>query len=224
MAEGTESADKDALLQSDQKPAEGNEGEKDSGDLHPRIQQLTKKMADLESTKDAEIAELREQLEEVKNAKKDSDQTEEQFTADQDAALDKIAKGLKRKGVLVTQEDLAEERRSRQYERLSEKHNGSDGYPKFVPVEVQAFAKRRGIGDLEDAYFIMNRTAISQVDARKLSKTPDAPDSEKPTGKTDKEAPGAKQVTPEDIANMTDEEYEQHRESLLRSMKPKPSL
>ena len=54
MAEVNEPETKDAPLQSEEQQT--TEEGKDTNDLHPRIQQLTKKMYELEESKDTEIS------------------------------------------------------------------------------------------------------------------------------------------------------------------------
>lgn len=225
MAEGTESAENDAHLQSNEQQTEKPEVKVDPSDQltpeHPRFKEvvaenheLKGKLGELET----KMTELQEQI----TARQDKT-GDEDLTDDEEKALDRIAAGLARKGKIVTPEELRRERQAMQYEKLSERYDGSDGNPKFNAADVQAFAKKKGINDLEDAYFLLNRTAISQVEARKLSKTPDAPTTEKATGKTDKEAP-KDALTSDDIANMSDEEYEQNRARILGAVKPKRVL
>lgn len=227
MAEESVQSTKDALLQSEEQQTkeEVKEEKKDPSDNltpdHPRFKEV---IAD-NHEKQKQIDALQTQLDEV-NKKIDARQDktgDEDLTEEEEAWLDRIGKGLKRKGIIVTQDDLRQERQATQYEKLSEKHDGSDGFPKFIPVEVQAFAKKRGISDLEDAWYIMNRTAIDQVNARKIAKTPEEIQSEKADGKEEKQTP-KNTLTPEAIANMSDEEYEAQRASILGALKPKPSL
>lgn len=113
---------------------------------HPRFQQVNQQKKEaleaLERERE-EKAELQRQLEELKaNSQNNS---EDDFASDEERiAADAIErKILKRKGY-VTKEDLAEirrvENRASEYRRLSEKYNGSNGLPRFVPEDVQLFA------------------------------------------------------------------------------------
>lgn len=192
---------------------------------HPRFKEVIAKNHELEET----IKSLNEKMEALQAdiTDRQSSSNSDELTVDEEAALERIAAGLARKGKIVTPDQLSSERRAYQYERLSERHNGSDGYPKFVPTDVETFARKNGLqtANLEDVYYIMNRTAIAQVDARKMSNSLTAPASEKPTPAEDtKPASDQKILTAEDIAKMTDDEYEQYRDSIHRSFKANKNL
>lgn len=206
---------KDALSQSDQ--TEEKEPSDQLTPEHPRFKQVIEKLHERDETIDT----LRKELDEVKQRiETRQDKTgDNELTDDERQALNKIKLNLKDE--YVRKEDLEEERRinkmSMQFERLTDRFDGKNGYPKFVAADVAAFAAKRGHNDMEAAYRDMHFDAIVGVEAKKLQQKPTAPVSEKPTGSTHS-APET-DLTAEQIANMSDEDYEKHRSKILSAVK-----
>jgi len=188
---------------------------------HPRFKEVIQKNHELAAT----IEDLKGQLEEVKNgiAARQNESGDDDITPEEQAAIDKIAKGLIKRGYVATPEDLSSDRKARDYERLSNKYDGKGEYPKFEPVAVEVFAKQRGITNLEDAYFSVHKAAIIQIEAKKQAKIVEVPDSERPGKSSMPQSAEGKPLTPEDIENMSNEDYEANRTAILASLKPKAS-
>lgn len=216
----------DALLQPDQKEGVEKEQTKDPSDNltpeHPRFKEVIEKL----HRKDDEVESLKAELEELKQSvsTRQTEDGTDTLLPDERAAMEKIREQLRRSGEFVTKEELDNERRTTQMAsemaRLSKEFDGTNGYPKFDRQEVLAYAKSKGFGNnLEDAYYSLHRPAIIQVEAKKIGRV-DVPDSERPTA-SDKKSPGALEVTSQDIANMSDAEYERNRAKILSSIKGK---
>jgi hypothetical protein len=209
-----------ARLQSEQEndpSLENNEG--DSNDPsekltpdHPRFKDVIKERnAEREKREAAERErdELRKQIEERQEATGDDDLTEEE-----QRAVDKLDKVFRKRGY-VTQSVM---NRESTLTKLSQDHNGQDGLPKFVAIDVIEYAKKNGFGEnYEAAYKTMHHDAIVQTEARKYAGSRGVPMSEQPAG-GDRQAPV--QFTPEEIASMSPDEYEKHRASFLSFIKP----
>jgi len=102
---------------------------------------------------------------------------------------------------------------------LSQKYSGKDGYPKFDSEEVNAYAKKNGFGNnYEAAYNDLHRDAIIRVEAKKLNQDPKVPTSESPASQGERSIT-QEGLTPEQVANMSDEEYEKNREKILQGLK-----
>lgn len=186
---------------------------------HPRFKDVLNRAKQAESrveTLEVQLAELNEKIE----ARQDRTGDDELTTAERES-LEIIEKQLSKRGY-VKQDDLRVQKNAESLRGLSGKYNGKNGLPAFDSAEVVAFAKRNGFGDnYESAYKEMHFDAIVEHEAKALSKALKAPSIEKPTGSA--ETPGKKRFTTQDIANMSDQEYEQYRENLLQSIKPQKS-
>lgn len=181
-------------------------------DVLTRAKTAEEKAANLE----LQIAELREKIETRQERTGD-----DELTPEEQASMDKIKRQLTKEG-FVTNSDLRVTQNADNLRRLGDKYNGKNGLPAFDSAEIVAYAKRNGFGDnYEAAYKEMHFDAIVEKEARDRSKAPNAPSIEKPTGSA--ETPGKKRFTQKDIANMSDEEYEQYRAGMLTAIKPKSS-
>lgn len=186
---------------------------------HPRFKQVIEKLHQSNKT----IEELQEQLASLKESvNQRQEQTgQNELTDDERIALEKIDRQLKARGY-VTKEELESsnriEKRAIQIEKLSDKYDGTNGYPKFVAEDIIEFAEERGLRDnLEDAYFMMHRPTIIDIEAKKRFNTPNVPSSEKPTGGS-RQAPIA-EFTPEQIAQMSDEEWAKNESKIMSAFK-----
>lgn len=202
-------------LDTEQTNIETTEGQDPSDRLtpeHPRFKEVIAKNHELEGT----IGNLQSQIEELKssiNNKQDSGED----TDVEEQALRKIERRMEEK--FARKEDLSADRQALQFERLSDKYNGKNGYPKFVPVDVVAYAKRNGYGNnTEAAYRQMHFDTIVQIEAKKAG-TVQVPTSEKPGG-GERQQEGT-QLTPQDIGQMSPEEYMNNRDKILQATRPK---
>lgn len=215
----------DAPLQSDQIETNQEIKEDPSDKMtpdHPRFKEVYTQLKDLKSKEEEwtkERADLLSRLEKIERGSKSSD--EEEFTPDDWAYLERIERGLAKRGNVATKQDILVEKKALEYDRLSGKFDGSNDLPKFVPVEVEAYAKANGFSNLEKAYRDMHYDAFVQHEAKKLSGNPTPPSSEKPTGQGGKdfaensiEAIMQKAQT----GQLTDAEYEKHREAIHQHM------
>lgn len=177
---------------------------------HPRFKEVIAQNHELKQN----LEEMRTQMEELKSSitvKQDAGED----TDEEELALRKIERRMEEK--FARKEDLSADRQALQFERLSEKYNGQNGYPKFVPVDVTAYAKRNGFGNnYEAAYKQMHFDALVQVEAKRKGFQP--PTSEKPTGGEKQQEQST--LSPQDIAQMSDEEYEKHRSKILENLRP----
>lgn len=179
---------------------------------HPRFKEVVAEKNELKQT----VTDLQTQIDDLKQSISTKQDTGEE-TDEEEVALRKIEKRMEGKFAKV--EDVDSERQALTFDRLSDKYNGSNGYPRFVPVDVVAYARTKGYGkNYEAAYNDMHREAIVQVEVKKLN-TSKAPTSEKPSG-GDKQAEGDT-ISATDIANMSDEEYEKNRTKILQAVRPK---
>ncbi len=217
----------DAPLQSDQNQDQKVEIKSDPSDNltpeHPRFKKVIEENHQLKDS----IQTLKEEMDELRQSIKDrqSDTGDSELTAEEEVALAKIERQMQSKGYLK-KEDLESEkrieRRSLQLSSLGEKYDGSDGYPKFVREDIVEFAKKRGIDDYREAYKLLNFDAIVQIESKKNNGA-NPPGSEPPTG-GEKSKPGTGEFSSEQIANMSDEEYEKNREKIKSSLKPAGSM
>lgn len=216
---------KDAPLQPDQKDGEGEDTKpKEPADNltpdHPRFQQVIKEKNDLKK----EVEDLKEELEEVKESisARQERTGDEELTEEEKESLLKIDKELKKRGY-VTKDQLEENQRidrmANAFAYLSDQHDGTDGYPKFVAEDVGAYAEEHGYPlsrpGFEAAYRAMHFDAIVKVEAGKAN-APTPPSSEKPTG-AERQVTG--EFTPEQIANMSDEEFAKNEEKIMSTFK-----
>lgn len=209
----------DAPLQSDQKEEEKKVDPADNlTPEHPRFKQVIEKNHALEG----QLSTVKQELEDLKAkiAERQDRTGDDELTEDERLAMAKINKQLE--GRYVTKEQLDEERRvttrAAKLERLSGVYDGSNGYPKFVSKDVTMYAEANGYGDnVEAAYYDMHRQAIINTEAKRLAKAPEPGRSEQPTG-GERQIPNT-ELTPEQIANMSDSEYEKHREKILAGIK-----
>lgn len=182
---------------------------------HPRFKEVIAKLHE----KDDVIDTLQKQMEELQQrvTTRQEATDDDTLTREEELALERIEKNLRNRG-FVKKDDLEADRVGQTLTSLQGKHNGSDGLPKFVPEDVVLYAKRKGFGNnYESAYRDMHFDAFVQVAQRRGQAEP--PTSEKPTGGEKKPADTA--VSPADIAKMSDQEYEEKREQLLNSIKPR---
>ena len=191
------------------------EGQKDPSDNltpdHPRFKDVIAKNHDLErvvETMRTEMDELRQSI--------SSKQDQGENTDEDERALQIIEKRLSSK--FATKDDLNSDRQAIQFDRLSEKYSGSNGYPKFVPVDVVAHAKKNGFSNYEKAYRDMHFDTIVSIEAAKKG-TVTVPTSEKPAGGERQQESST--ISPQDIAQMSDEEYEKNRDQILTALRPK---
>ena len=79
------------------------DSKEDNSDLHPRIKQLTDKVHE----KDEEIAQLRQEMDEVKTAiaKRQQDTGDDELSPEEKASLARIKKGLLEEG-FATKDDI----------------------------------------------------------------------------------------------------------------------
>ena len=185
---------------------------------HPRFKQVLGENKELKN----EINELRDQLKSIETsiAARQQETGSTVLTAEEEAQMSQVDKLLKQRGY-VKQDDLTAaervNRRAFQMDKLTDKYNGSNGYPKFDAGEVIAHARANGFSDdqLEKAYKDLHYDAIVKLEATKISKA-QVPDSEKPTG-TDKQFES--QFTTSHIAKMSDSEWEKNRTTILSRLK-----
>lgn len=179
---------------------------------HPRFKEVVARVHE----RDEQINELNQKVQELESRIQQK-QDEGEETDVEEAALRKIERRMEQK--FAKKEDLSADRQALQFERLSEKYNGSNGYPKFVPVDVVSYAKRNGFGNnIEAAYKQMHFDTIVNVEAGRKGQI-NVPTSEKPTG-GERQQEGST-LTPQDIAEMSDEEYEKNRDKILQAARPK---
>lgn len=213
-----EETNTDAPLQSDQEQTTEDPSDKLTPE-HPRFKAVVAKNHELEGTIGSlktELAALKESIATRQEASGDTT-----LSYDEQQALDRIDKGLRARGY-VTQEQVAADRKvietSIKYDKLSTKYDGTDGRPKFDPLEVTAYAKQHDLGEnYEAAYREMHWDALVEYQAKRASGAIKAPNSERP-GSSDRGEPETG-LTDEKIANMTDSEYEKNREKILASVK-----
>lgn len=222
----TDKPDTEALLQ----PEEGEEVSDDSSSVtsdpsdkltpdHPRFKEVYSDLKE-EKQKNKDLLDRVERLEEQARQRMVATGNDE-YTPEELQALEKIDKDFRRRGY-VTQEQLEERdrvsQRKLEYDRLSSKYDGDNGYPKFIPDEVETYAKRNGFGgNYEAAYKDMHFDTILNLEAKKRSDRPRVPGSEIPTG-GQVEIPET-DLTPEQIAKMSPQDYEKYREKIKMGMK-----
>lgn len=186
---------------------------------HPRFKEVLSRAKTAEEKQaqlERELAELKQQF--TARQEKTGD---DEFSEEEIKALERIEKGLAKRG-FVKKDDLSSEsfqiRLERDLDRLNEKYDGSNGMPKFVADEVYAFAKKRGLEkDLESAYKLMNYDALVEHEAKKRSQGYTPPTSERPTASSRNGI--STELSPTDIASMSDAEWEANREKILRGLR-----
>lgn len=182
---------------------------------HPRFKEVVAEKNQLRE----EIGELKAEMQRLQErvSERQETQDDDSLTREEELALERIDKNLRQRGY-VTKNDLEADKEGEKLTSLQGKYNGSDGLPKFVPDEVVIHAKKNGYGrNYEAAYKDMHFDAIVQVAQRRPNLQ--VPDSEKPTGGERKPATG--EFTKEDIAKMSDAEYEANREKILSTVRPR---
>lgn len=186
---------------------------------HPRFKEVYNEAKESKAKVtqlETELAELKQKISERQVATGDSE-----FTEEEEKALERIEKGLAKRGFIKKEELDASSfqlRLEKEFQRLSEKYDGSSGEPKFVADEVFAYAKKKGMqNDLEGAYKLMNYDTLIDVEIKKRSQGPKPPTSERPTSGT--KIAANLSLTTEDIKNMSSEEWEAQRDKILQSLR-----
>lgn len=203
----------DAPLQSEQEQVKQDPSDRLTPD-HPRFKEVLERA----KTAEGKVEDLQNQLNELKDqiSTRQESTGDEDLTVEEERALEKIDKQLRSRGY-ITKDELVVEKRAQEYSRLSDKYSGSNGLPKFDPVEVQSHAKKYGFDNLEKAYKDLHFDAFVQLEAKKNSNSINPPSSER-AGGGDRE-PAKSEFSPEDIASMSDADYEKNRDKILSSMK-----
>lgn len=183
---------------------------------HPRFKEVydnLKEEKEKRQTLEEELRELRTLVQSQNNK-----QDEEVYTEDEERALERIDKGLRKRGYL-TKSEVDELNRTQQRAQamkdLESEYNGSNGYPKFDAVEVMAHAKREGISNLKTAYRDLHYNAILRVEAKRGVGV-DTVDSERPTG-GDRNL--IADLDPANIENMSDDEWNKKGASIMDKFK-----
>lgn len=185
---------------------------------HPRFKQVLDRAKTAEEKAEAlerRLSELEGQVSQRQQATGD-----ETLTAEEEIALNRVSKLLEKQGFARRADVEANERitkRALQLDKLEGRYDGSNGYPKFDPVEVVEYARRNGYSDqdLDKAYKNLHMDAIIAVEARKRS-APQPTESEKPSGSSRQLTP---QLTVEDIPNLSDQDYEKNRSTILERLR-----
>ena len=186
---------------------------------HPRFKEVLNRA----KTAEEKTAQLEQQLAQLQEqiAERQERTGEVSFTDEEEKALERIAKGLEKRGFAKMEqvkETSFQTKLERQLEKMNEKYDGSNGLPKFVADEVFAYAKRKGLtDDLEGAYRLMHYDTILDAEARKRSSGPKPPSSERPTS-SDRNGANI-EVSPTDISNMSDDEWERQRTKILAGLR-----
>ena len=181
---------------------------------HPRFKDV------LNEKKEAEerAAKLEEELAELKSQKVEAKYNDDDLSPEEEASLAKIQRNLAKRG-FVTQGDLTVQRNADTLRKLDEKYDGKNGLPKFDRADIVAYSKKNGFGDnYEAAYRDMHFDTIVEVNAKKRSSAPQTFTTEKPSGGG--EATTTKKFSRDDIAKMSDAEYDKYRIGLLSAIKP----
>lgn len=144
-----------------------------SGSTQDRIVELVRR---------AKQAEVELEKERLNKAQPKSEEPETEPPSD--AELQAAVKRLKEVGGVVTKEDLQFLQNrlilDREHDRLKDKFDGSDGRPKYVPEEVEDYARTHYFGgNLEAAFWEMYRDEM--VDAEVKKRTAKTTYTEKPT-------------------------------------------
>jgi len=199
-----------------------NEEKKDPSDVltpdHPRFKQVIEERNQLKE----DLSSLKEEMRDLRLQITERQQTtgDLTLTAEEEAQMAQIDKLLKQRGYVKEDDLKASERVSKraiQLERLSEKYNGGNGYPKFDAGEVIAHARENGFSDeqLERAFKDLHYEAFVRIDAEKLAKS-NVPDSEKPTGA---DRAFNSQFTRSSIEDMSSEDWEKNRGNILQRLR-----
>lgn len=218
-----------APLQSDQKEESvvvTSEPDSDPSDKltpeHPRFKEV---YSDLKAYKQengelkGKMAELEEKLEKLsENYNERVSQDGADITSDEEEALERIEKALKSRSSFVTKDELDAERRGLILQRLEDKWNGTNGYPKFDGLDVVTYARKNGFGDnYEKAYRDMHYDAFVQIEAKKIAKSQEIPTSESPTAGDRSSVLG--DVTPEKIKDMSLQEWYEKGDKIKQALK-----
>lgn len=185
---------------------------------HPRFKEVLEQNRLLKETnKDLEdrIVKIEQQVQQRADATGEFELTEEEKRA-----LDKIDKALRQKGYVTKEEITSQSRIEKQaleFERLSEKYDGSNNLPKFIAEDVAAYAKQNGFSNLEKAYKDMHYEAFVSLEIKKRSGGNNPPHIEKPTG-GERKVEGST-YSRDQISQMSPEEWEKNREKVLRSLR-----
>lgn len=212
-------SDEQQVNTAEEQKTEGQDPSEKMTPDHPRFKEVYNEAKESKAKVtqlETELAELRQQVSSRQEKTGDSE-----FTDEEEKALERIEKGLAKRGFVKKEELHAESfqlRLEKEFQRLNEKYDGKDGEPKFVADEVFAYAKRKGMqNDLEGAYRLMNYDTLIDVEIRKRAKGLQPPTSERPTSGT--KVAANLNVTTEDIANMSDVEWEAQREKILQGLR-----
>lgn len=187
---------------------------------HPRFKQVIEKNHLLET----QVNELQEQLNELRESRTGKSTTEE-YSDEEREALDKIKRAgfmTKEEAKALIDEEVSVERGALALRDLSQRYKGDNGLPKFDAAEVVTHAKKLGlrgnsIEELDMAYRDLHFDAFVQSTSKKLTEASKPPVLEKPTG-GERIIPQT-ELTPEQIENMSPEEYEKNRDKILSGVK-----
>jgi predicted RNase H-like nuclease (RuvC/YqgF family) len=187
---------------------------------HPRFKQVLEERNTLRES----LTELKEELASLKESinSRQTREDSDELTPDEISALEKIDRQMKARGY-VTKEQLEsttrQQKNALELEKLETKFDGQNGYPRFDSVEVMEFARKRGINNFEDAYYLLHKPAIIQVEAKKSMAGFTPPTSEKP-GRSEKQSP-AGEFTRDSISEMSVEDYMKNRDKIHNSLRGK---
>lgn len=180
---------------------------------HPRFKQVLDRAKKAEEGNEKLARELQELKQQIQDQQSRQTTDDDELDEDQRRAIDRIDRELAKRGY-VRKEDLEVTERGNTLKSLGEEYNGKNGYPKFDSVDVIEYAAQQGYGkNYKAAYMDMHRDAIIQVEAERRAKGITVPDSEQATGGSGR-IPNT-EVTPDQIAKMTDAQYEKYREQIL---------
>lgn len=186
---------------------------------HPRFKDVLQEKNELKQT----VGELQEQLQELKAqiAERQVATGDDEPTEDERIAIEKIKRELKKSNFITkgeVEDSLRVERRALQHDKLSNKYDGNNGYPKYDSLDVTEYARRHGYADnYEAAYYDMHRPAIIQVEAKRMSRGEVPPASEPPTG-GERNISGT-DITPTKVGEMDLGDWEQNRTKVLENMR-----
>lgn len=186
-----------------------------------RIRQLIKERNEERDARE-ETEQRLERLEQQAGVPARGGRAQERSTQGRDPTLQRAKKRLKDAG-FITKDDFQQLQDSlvlqREYDKLQAKYDGSDGRPKFDPVEVEDYMKRSGNYNPEDAYTALYHEELVNAAKREAVKSSQGTYSESPDASPSPESRAKKgALSREDIANMSPKEYEEHREEILRLM------
>lgn len=208
-----------------------NKGNQGPPEGHPRWDQVMEKIDRLESTvgeKDTTISNLTDQMDELRGSidTRQSATGKFELTVEEEETLNRIDEALRKNKGYMTKDDYERSERQKQFadslRGLATEFPGGNGLPRFKADDVTVYAKRNGFGEsssaLKAAFKEMHTEAFDEYNYKQRLNAPTPPNSEKPTG-GDRELPTGKEVTPEQINKMSDQEYANASPDLLKSMK-----